>query len=81
MYRDWNSKLRRSPRVNKGKGRQEAASGSKGMREKHRGADQADKNNRNGNGKNGQRRDDRNTRSDNGDGTGKTRANRERKRG
>ena len=38
------AKLRRSPRVNEGKGGQETASGSKEMGEKHRGADQADKN-------------------------------------
>ena len=41
------SKLRRGPRVNEGKGRQETAKGSKGTGEKHRGVGQADKN-RNG---------------------------------
>ena len=73
------AKLRRSSRVNEGKGRQETASGPKGMGEKHRGVEQEDKN-RNGNGKNAQRRDDRNTRSDNGEGTGKTRADSETKK-
>ena len=37
------AKLRRSPRVNEDKGRQETASGSKGMGEKHGDAEQADK--------------------------------------
>ena len=47
------AKLRRSPRVNEGKGRRETASGSKGMGEKRRGAEQADKT-RNGSGKKAQ---------------------------
>ena len=45
------AQLRRSPRMNGGTGRQEAARGSKGMGEKHRGAKEADKT-RNGDGKN-----------------------------
>ena len=45
------AKLRRSPRVNEGKARQEKASGSKEMGENHSGEEQEDIN-RNGNGKN-----------------------------
>ena len=62
------AKLRCSPRVNEGKGRQKTSSGPKGMREKHRGAEQADKT-RNGNGKKAQMKENINTRSYNGAGT------------
>ena len=61
-------KLRRSPKVSEGMGRQGTVSGSKGMGEKHRDAEHADKN-RNGNGKNAQRRDGINTCRYNGEGT------------
>ena len=73
------AKLRRNPRLNEGKGREETVSESKEMGDKHRGAGQTDKT-RNGNVKNAHRRDDLNTRSDNGEGTtGKTRADSETK--
>ena len=54
--------------MNEVKGRQEVASGLKGMGDKHTGVKRADKNT-NSNGKEAQRNDDLNTRSDNGEGT------------